>query len=161
LNFESSRMLRLIVLLCTLAIILSAQSPQATISGVIADPQGAMMPNVDIIATDTATGVKTATRTNEAGFYSLRQLPIGSYTVSPSLTGFRPHVHEGITLTTGQALELNITLELGSVSDAITVSANASLLETRNADAGQLIEAQTIEDMPLGDRRAMNLIEIT
>jgi hypothetical protein len=103
-------MLRPAVLFCSLSAILFAQSPQASISGVISDPQGAIMANVEVSATEIATGVKTTTRTNEAGFYSLRQLPIGSYTVSSSLTGFRPHIHEGITLTTGQALELNITL---------------------------------------------------
>src|SRR5207247_2382408 len=122
-------MLRLAALLCLLARLLSAQSPQASISGVITDPQGAVMPNVDVTATDKATGVKTTTRTNESGFYSLRQLPIGSYILAANLTGFRHHVHEGITLTTGQALELNIALELGAVAETVTVSANASLLE--------------------------------
>jgi hypothetical protein len=70
-------------------------------------------------------------------------------------------LRDGITLTTGQSLELNIRLELGAVAETVTVSAKVSLLETRSSDASQLVESQTIEDMPLGDRRAMNLIEIT
>ena len=137
------------------------QSSQASISGVITDPQGAVVPNVEVAATEIATGVKTATRTNESGFYSLRPLPIGDYTVAANLDGFRRHVRDAINLTTGQSMELNIVLELGAMAETVTVSARASLLETRNADAGQLVESQSIEDMPLGDRRAMNLIEIT
>lgn len=140
---------------------LYGQSPQASISGVISDPQGAVVANVKVTATQTETGAKTVTRTNEAGFYSLRPLPIGDYTVVAHLEGFRRHVRQGITLTTGQSLELNLTMELGAVAETVTVSAKVSLLETRSSDASQLVESQTIEDMPLGDRRAMNLIEIT
>lgn len=140
---------------------LLAQSPQASISGVVSDPQGAVVPNVEVTAAGVATGVRTTTRTNEAGFYSLRPLPIGDYTVAAHLAGFRRHLRDRINLTTGQSLELNITLELGAVAETVTVSARASLLETRNSDASQLVESQTIEDLPLGDRRAMNLIEIT
>ncbi|MBI4873115.1 MAG: carboxypeptidase regulatory-like domain-containing protein [Acidobacteria bacterium] len=156
-------MLSLLIVLLSLVFAASAfgQSPQAAISGVIKDPQGAAVPGVEVMATELATGVKTAVRSNESGFYSLRPLPIGSYRVTADLTGFRRHVREGIVLTTGQSLELNIGLEVGAVAESVTVSARASLLETRNSDASQLVESQSIEDMPLGDRRAMNLIEIT
>ncbi|MBI3281280.1 MAG: TonB-dependent receptor [Acidobacteria bacterium] len=146
-------------LVCAAAML--AQSPQAAISGIISDPQGAVIPGVEVSATELATAVQTTTRTNDAGFYSLRPLPIGNYTVTAGLEGFRRHVRQGINLTTSQSLELNITLELGAVAESVTVSAQASLLETRTSDASQLVESQMIEDMPLGDRRAMNLIEIT
>jgi hypothetical protein len=151
---------RCFVTLC-FAAVLTAQTPHAGISGVIKDPQGAVIPNVEVTATEVATGVKTVTRSNSTGFYSLRPLPIGNYTVMANLDGFRRHIREGILLTTGQSLELDIMLELGAVAESVTVSGRASLLETRNADSGQLVESQSIEDMPLGDRRAMNLIEIT
>lgn len=154
-------MIRIIILIVSIAATLLAQSPQASISGVVSDPQGAVIPGVDVTATEVATGAKTATRTNQSGFYSLRPLPIGDYTVAASQQGFHNYLQRGINLTIGQAMELNITMQLGAVSETITVSARPSLLETRNADAGQLVESQSIEDMPLGDRRAMNLIEIT
>src|SRR5262249_59413650 len=118
------------------------------------------IPAVEVAATHVETGVRTSVRTNEAGFFSLRSLPIGTYTVAAQTSGFRRSVHEGIVLTTGQALELNIQLEVGAVSENVTVAERASLLETRSSDASQLIESKTIEDMPLGDRRAMNLIEL-
>lgn len=143
-----------------LAGVLSAQSPQATISGIVTDPQGAVIPDVEITAINVATGIRTATRSNEVGFYSLRALPVGDYVIAAERAGFRRSVREGVTITTGQSLALDITLEVGAVTESVTVSAAAPLLETRTSGVSQLVEARTIEDMPLGDRRAMNLIQI-
>lgn len=137
------------------------QSTEASISGIVTDSQGAVIPNVQVVATNTATGVKTLVRTNATGFYSISPLPIGQYEVSAELTGFRKHIERNIVLTTGQALELNIRLEVGAMTETVTVEASSSLLETRSSEASQLIESKSIEDIPLGDRRAMNIIEIT
>jgi hypothetical protein len=139
---------------------LGAQSPQASISGIVRDPQGAAVPGAEVSAIELATGVRTSVLSNEAGFYSLRPSPVGNYRLEVRKEGFRHYVRENIELTTGQALELNITLTLGAVTETVTVSASPSLLETRTADAGQLVESETTEEMPLGDRRAMNLIEL-
>jgi hypothetical protein len=81
------RMACLVFLLFSSA--LFAQSPEASISGVVTDQQGAIIPGVEVSAIDLATGVKTAARTNEAGFYSLRPLPIGGYLISAEQTGSR------------------------------------------------------------------------
>jgi Carboxypeptidase regulatory-like domain len=140
---------------------LHAQSTEAAISGIVTDAHGAVIPNVEVTAVQTDTGVKTAVRTNETGFYSISPLPIGSYSLSAGANGFRRFTEQGIVLTTGQAFEVNIRLEVGAVNETVTVSATGTLLETRTSDASQLIESKTIEDMPLGDRRAMNIIEIT
>jgi hypothetical protein len=138
-----------------------AQSPQASISGVVTDTQGSVIPGVTVAATHAQTGVVTTTQSNETGFYSLRALPIGEYTITAEHTGFRRSVRQGVRLTTGQSLALDITLELGQLAEAITVTAGAATLETRTSDVAQLVESKTIEDMPLGDRRSMNMINIT
>jgi len=138
-----------------------AQGPGASISGTVTDPQGAVIAGVEVTATSLETGVKTTARTNEAGFYSIASLPIGSYEVRAELGGFRRRVESGLVLTTGRNLELNLKLELGAVAESVTVAATTSLLETRTSEASQLIESQYVEDLPLGDRRAMNLIEMT
>jgi hypothetical protein len=135
-----------------------AQSPQATITGLITDPQGAAIVAARVSALNVATQVRTEVETNEAGLYSLRQLPIGGYEIAVERDGFRRHVRSGVLLTTGQSLELNVQLELGAVSESVSVSAVASRLDTRTSDVTQLVESRTIEDMPLGDRRTMNLI---
>ena len=153
--------MRFVVVSILLAASLHAQSTEAAISGIITDAQGAVVVNVKVVAVHTETGVKNIVRSNETGFYSIGPLPIGAYTLSAEGAGFRRHTEQGIVLTTGQAYELNIRLEIGAVSETVTVSASGQLLETRTSDASQLIDSKTIEDMPLGDRRAMNIIEIT
>src|SRR5687768_2006372 len=100
-----------------------AQSPTATITGIVRDPQGAAIPGVGVAATNLGTQQKTAYRTNEEGLFSLRQLPIGEYVVEVEKSGFRRFVRRGLVLTTGQNLELDIQLEVGAVTESVTVSA--------------------------------------
>lgn len=150
-------MARLLITLGCSALLV-AQSPQATISGVVSDAQGAMIVGAEVTATSAGTGVKTAARTNESGFYALRFLPVGEYVISTEHAGFRRYVRQGITLTTGQTLALDMALEVGAVTESVNVTAVASTLETRSSDVGQLIESRTVQDLPLGDRRTMNLI---
>lgn len=140
---------------------LLAQSPQATISGVVSDAQGAVIVGAEVTAAHTQTGVKYAAKTNEAGFYVLRFLPIGDYVVSVEHTGFRRFERRGLTLTTGQSLGLDIRLDVGAISESVSVTAAASILETRTSDVSSLVESRSIEDMPLGDRRTMNIIRFT
>ncbi|MDP2996864.1 MAG: carboxypeptidase regulatory-like domain-containing protein [Bryobacterales bacterium] len=146
--------------LCVCAALL-AQSPQATINGTVSDSQGGVIVGAEVSAANVQTGVKTTVKTNESGVYSLRFLPIGNYVIDASQAGFKSYSHSNITLTTGQVLGLDIQLELGAVSETVSVSASASLLETRTSDVSQLVEARSIEDMPLGDRRSMNMINMT
>src|SRR5262245_17566778 len=153
--------MRLLIALLFVCAGLDAQSTEAAISGLVTDAHGAYVPNVLVSAVQTQTGVKTSVRTNDTGFYSIGPLPIGAYSLSAEGAGFRRYNQTGIVLTTGQAFEVNIRLEVGAVNETVTVSATGTLLETRTSDASQLIESKAIEDMPLGDRRAMNIIEIT
>jgi hypothetical protein len=81
-----------------------AQSNQAAISGVVSDPQGGVIPGANVVAVDTATGVRTTAVTNGAGYYNLQNLPIGAYIVTVEHSGFRKYVHEGMTLTTGPGM---------------------------------------------------------
>ena len=101
---------------------LSAQSPQATISGSIRDPQGAVVIGAEVSAKSIGTDATTAATTNEAGFYSLRNLPIGEYQVTVTQPGFRRYERKGLVLTTGQSLELDIALEVGQVTETVSVT---------------------------------------
>jgi hypothetical protein len=150
-------MKRLIVALAA-SFCLFGQSPQATVNGTVTDTQGALITGATVIAVNAETSVETTAQTNEAGIYSLRFLPIGNYVIKASHPGFRSYTREGIVLTTGQVLELDVKLEVGAVTENITVTAAASILETRTSDVSQLVESRTVQDMPLGDRRSMNLI---
>src|SRR5215471_12234395 len=106
------RLLHAFTLAFTLATAaLHAQSTEAAISGLVTDPHGAFVANVEVTAVHGDTGVKTTVRTNETGFYSIGPLPIGAYTLSAEAAGFRRFTENGIVLTTGQAFEQNIRLE--------------------------------------------------
>src|ERR1019366_3036816 len=137
-----------------------AQSPQATIAGTVTDSQRAVISGAEVTAINVSTGTRTPTRTNESGYYTLNFLPIGEYELVVVHPGFRGYDRKGITLTTGQTLELNFSLELGAVAESVSVSARTSILQTMNSDVNQLVESKSIEDMPLGDRRSMNMINM-
>ncbi|MCX6612161.1 MAG: carboxypeptidase regulatory-like domain-containing protein, partial [Acidobacteria bacterium] len=144
-----------------LARVCSAQSSQANLSGLVSDGQGAVVVGAQVSIVNAATASTTTVTTNDSGLYAIRALPIGRYTLSVEKPGFKKLVRTNLALTTGQSLELNLTLEVGAVTESISVAATASSIETRSSDVSQLIEAKTIEDMPIGDRRSMNIIGLT
>lgn len=145
---------------CAALVALRAQSPQASITGIVTDSQDAVIAGARVVAVHAQTASRTEVRTNSSGLFSLRPLPIGAYEIAVEMDGFRRLVQKGLVLTTGQNLELNFRLELGLVSESVSVSASASTLETRTSEVAQLVESKTIEDMPLGDRRSMNMVNI-
>ncbi len=150
-----------LLLALSLAPMLLAQSSQANVSGLVTDGQGAVIIGAEVNLRSAATGLLATSTTNDSGFYALRALPIGRYTLTVEKPGFKKLVRTDLNLTTGQSLEFNLTLEVGAVTESISVSAAASSIETRTSDVSQLIEAKTIEDMPIGDRRSMNIIGLT
>ena len=83
-----------------------AQSPEATVNGVVRDSQGAVVPGVEVTALSPSTGQTTKARTNHTGLYSLRNLRIGAYVLSVEHPGFKKYVQQNLVLSTGQNLEL-------------------------------------------------------
>ncbi len=138
-----------------------AQTPEATISGVVADATGGALPGVTVVAIHDQTGQRHSATTNAEGFYALRALPIGPYVIEAELSGFQRYRQEGLTLTTGATVPLDINLPIGALTDTVTVRAEAPLLGARTSEISQLIESRSVEGMPLGDRRSMNLIKMT
>ena len=132
-----------------------AQSNLASVSGVVSDPKGAVVPAAAVSATNTATGVDTKTATDAAGFYAIRNLPIGAYTLTIEHSGFRRYVRQGMILTTGQSLGLDVRLELGEFSQTVTVTGEASLLETRTSDITNVVCSKSVEALPLANRPLM------
>src|SRR5262249_52753816 len=116
----------------------------AQISGTVRDQSGAVLPGVEIMATQTETGVARATVTNETGFYVLPNLTIGPYRLEAALPGFRTFVQTGIVLQVSSSPVINPVLEVGQASEQIEVQANASLVETRSASVGTVVENERI-----------------
>ncbi len=138
-----------------------SQSNLAGISGVVSDSSGASITGASVIAKSAETGVAANATTNSSGYYHIENLPIGPYTVTIEHPGFRRYVRQNITLTTGQLLGLDIPLEVGSAADSVTVTAESPLTETRTSDVGQLFESKSIEGLPLGNRRTLNVLQLS
>jgi hypothetical protein len=132
-----------------------AQDTRATISGIVLDPSGARIPNASITLTETRTGVKTAATSDTVGSYSITFLPPGDYEIRVEVAGFKSFVRKGFRLASSDHPVLDIRMEIGSVSELVTVVAETPMLETANVSTGQSISTKQIEDFPLNGRNPM------
>jgi hypothetical protein len=130
----------------------------AEISGTARDQSGAVLPGVEIRATQVETGITRAAVTNETGSYVLSNLPIGPYKLEASLPGFRTYSRTGIILQVESNPVINVSLEVGQVAQTVEVQANAALVETRSTSVGQVVENTRILELPLNGRQAVELI---
>jgi hypothetical protein len=132
----------------------------AEISGAVRDQSGAVLPGVEVTATQTETGVVRNTVTNETGSYVLSSLPVGPYKLEAALPGFRTFVQTGIVLQVNSSPVINPVLEVGQVTEQVEVLANAALVETRTVGVGQVVEQQRILELPLNGRQVTDLITL-
>src|SRR5207244_2253439 len=130
----------------------------AQISGAVQDQSGAVLPGVEVTATQTETGVRRTTVTNETGTYVLPNLSLGAYKLEAVLPGFRSFLQTGIVLQVNSNPAINIVLQVGQVSEQVEVQANAGLVETRSVSVGQVMETARIVELPLNGRNAQELI---
>ncbi|MGH9667717.1 MAG: carboxypeptidase regulatory-like domain-containing protein, partial [Bryobacteraceae bacterium] len=143
------------------AALLPAQTFLATVTGEVHDQTGAVVPGVQVIAVDVATGTKHTVATNQAGIYRFPALPPAQYKISAALTGFKTFEQAPITLQVNQVLELTITLQPGEVSERATVSAAPPPIETETASVGQVVTTRSILALPLNIRDPIALIGLT
>jgi hypothetical protein len=128
------------------------------LSGVVRDSSNAPIPGAEITVTKTDTGMTRTTFTSLDGAYAFPNLPVGPYQLKVGLQGFNTYVRDGIVLQVGSNPELNVTLAVGNISEQITVTANTSLVETKNTGVGQVIDNQRVMELPLNGRQATELI---
>jgi outer membrane receptor protein involved in Fe transport len=149
-------------LLVTLGVLLltgasAAQEFRATITGTVTDPQGAVIPKVRIEAKNLETGAVITTQTNESGIYVLPFVPTGWYQLSASLEGFKRAVRDKVELRVGDRLRVDFQLELGGVTEQVTVVGEVELLETATASKGQVVDSQKVAALPLLGRNPFML----
>src|SRR5947207_6132292 len=133
----------------------------AQVSGAVKDQTGAVLPGTEVTMTQTETGLKRTTVTDETGSYSVPNLPIGPYRLEASLPGFRLHAQTGIVLQVNSNPVINVALQVGQVSDEVEVQANAALVETRSTAVGQVMENVRILELPLNGRQVTDLIVLS
>src|SRR5262245_46640020 len=110
----------------------------AQINGTVSDTSGAVLPGVTVVAIQSDTGFRRETVTDAEGAYALLNLPIGPYRLEASLQGFRSFVQTGIVLQVSSNPVIKVTLELGQLSETLTVEGQAPLVETRNPAVGNV-----------------------
>jgi Carboxypeptidase regulatory-like domain/TonB dependent receptor len=137
---------------------LSAQLTTSTIAGVVTDAAGGAVPNVRVVATIASTGQQRESTTNNAGEYVIAQLAPGSYNISASSSGFQTAVVKSITLDIAERAIVNVTLQVGQVSEEVTVTGTAApLLEAETASLGQVVTQKAVNDLPLNGRTYLTL----
>jgi len=150
----------LIVCLCT-SYRAFAQTETATLSGVIQDPNGGVVPGVEVTATRIETGTAVTTKTNGAGIYFFTGLTPGRYHVIVRKPGFKEIAIKDFELFVQDKLEQNFSLEIGSVSETVTVEAGAPLVNTTDGSVGTVVDRKYVENMPLNGRSFQDLILLT
>jgi hypothetical protein len=133
----------------------------AQLSGTVVDPSNGALPGVEVTVTQTDTGLTRFVITNDQGGYTFPNLPVGPYKLSAKLPGFTVYEQTGIVLSVGDARSVNITLNLGALSETITVSADATLVETRSVTVGTVVPQEQIVSLPLNGRSVLQLIVLS
>jgi hypothetical protein len=134
----------------------SAQTA-ASISGIVEDPNRGLLPGVTVTARNVDTALTRTVATSQEGRYVIAGLPPGVYDLRAELTSFKPHVRRALQLTVGQALVVNITLEVGGLSEEVTVAGDTPLVNTSSGELSYLVGADTINALPLNGRNYTDL----
>ncbi|MGH9382822.1 MAG: TonB-dependent receptor, partial [Vicinamibacterales bacterium] len=134
----------------------SAQITAATVSGVVADDSGGVRPSVNVTLTNIETGFTRSVVTADDGSYNVPGLPPGMYDARASLAGFTPAVRSGIQLAVGQQASLHLTLKVGA-TELVIVAGTPALVDTKSSSLSALVDAKTIEELPLNGRNFIDL----
>lgn len=152
------------LLVCVLLLVGSVAFGQAgtgVISGKVKDPSGAVVPNASITATETSTGLKIKSATSSMGEYQILNAPPGTYNITVEAAGFKTLLRDGIKLQVDDRLTLDLAMQLGQISEKVTVTAQPELLRTDDAQTGEVINSLMIENLPQLNRDPMQFITLS
>ena len=136
---------------------LQAQQADASVSGSIADDTGGVIPGVNVTLTNTETGIELSTVTNDTGVYRISRVQQGSYDLTATLPGFKT-INRRVQLSTGDSPTIDVVMEVGEVTEQITVEAETPLLQSSNATLSNVIEREQIATLPLAQGNPSHLL---
>jgi hypothetical protein len=146
------------ILSCSLAVsALAQQAATATLSGRIVDPQGAVIVNAQITATQKSTGIKREAQSNDEGLFTITNLSPGEYEVKVTANGFKTRLIKILNLQVGQNVTLDETLEIGQLSEYDSLSSVEQLINPTASVVDGVINKRTIESLPLNGRNFLEL----
>jgi hypothetical protein len=137
-----------------------AQGTGGRILGRVADPSGAVLAGVKVTLTNEATGVSNESTTNGAGDYGFPQVPVGTYTLSFDLAGFKTNVRKGIVVDLNQVITLNSSLQIGETKETVEVTSEAPLVDTSSTQLGAVMDARQVANLPLNTRDTYQLLQL-
>jgi hypothetical protein len=130
-----------------------AQVLYGSIVGNVTDPSGASVTKASVTVTNTATGLARNATVDDTGYYSIANLPQGAYDLSVSAAGFKPLTQKGVSVSINTVTRADLNLEVGALTESVTVQANAALLQTTKTDVNVNLESRAVGDLPLGGYR--------
>ncbi len=154
---KTKRWLTVAGLLCLSAWAASAQEVSAGITGRVSDPSGSAIVGATVTAKDQDRGTEWPTTTNEDGIYAFPRIPIGHYSLRVEAKGFKTVVQSDITLEVNQRARLDISMQIGALTETVTVTGEAALLQTDTTQVGSVISSETIVNTPLVSRNPISL----
>ncbi len=146
------------LLFASLAPSLHAQTGRASITGIVTDATGAVIPGVSVVAVQTETQVAYRTATNEAGYYTVASLPVGQYGITFSAAAFSEFSRAGLALEAGQVARIDVVLKVGAVSERVVVTAQTEMIQTETAQASKSVESRVFTSFPLSFSQGRNMI---
>jgi carboxypeptidase family protein len=138
-----------LLLLLALTVSTFGQSANGSLTGTVTDPSGSTVPSVKLTARNLDTGFSVETASSSAGLYSFPNLPTGRYSITAEAPGMKKFQQEGVTVSIGATANLDIALQIGAVSEQVTVVADAAQLETSTSDVGATVQRSLVENLPL------------
>jgi hypothetical protein len=156
----NQRVLPWLLVLFFLATGLAWAGISGSISGIVTDPSGSVVPNATVIATNTQTGTTLSIKTDEKGFYSFPDLAVGDYDVEVQQTGFKTYSQRAIHIDANSAIRVDVKLVLGEISEHVTVNAEAVHVETQSTQMGEVINSERMTAVPLNGRDFTNLLAL-
>ena len=139
----------------------SAQVTTATIVGTVLDASGGALPGVTVTARNVDTGFVHDVPSSDTGAYRLEFLPIGPYVVEATLQGFKTASRGGIVLNVNDSVRVDFSLEIGAVTETVTVVAGTPLVNTVTSDMSKTIDDVAIQSLPMVDRNTYSLLDLT
>src|SRR3989454_5597687 len=157
---DMRRFLLAATVILALAAATNAQTFRGAINGTVTDPSGAVVPNAQVKATETATGIDHNTVTTGDGQFAFQDIPLGMYKVSVTATGFAPYTVDKVEVTAGTIYTLPIKLSVGQAATTVEVSAAALTMDTTTQTQTMSITTREIQEIPLNGRDFTQLISV-
>ena len=139
----------------------SAQVLYGSIVGTLTDETGAVITKASVTVTNTSTGLSRQVTTDDAGYYSIRNLQEGAYDLSVAATGFSPYTQKGVTVSINSVTRVDATIKLGAITEQVSVDASSVVLQTTKSDVNTSLDTSSMENLPLsGYRNFQSLINL-